>query len=566
LPRIVLACLVAVIALGVGLRFTNLGGKPYWFDETVTSLRVSGLWEEDLYQELGRRPQLFKAGDFLRYQSPQPGTSWRDVVSGLAHEEPQHSPLYYVLSRFWAEAFGGTPAVLRALSAVLSVLALPCAFWLSLELFGSYAIAWLALALFAVSPFEVLQAQTAREYGFWVTATLLSSAALLRALRLRTRGAWLLYGFAMLLAMQTFVFSAFIVAGQAAYVFVVEHVWRAPGKPSQARAPSPGRAPWQSVLRRSALVPFLAAAGLAVLSVVPWLLGIESPAQVESATKWTETPRSPSAMLKAYAAGLVRVFFDINSQSTASRTELGIVAALSLLLAIQLSFGLLVIWRRRHADRGTFLLFLIGGNAVPLVLHDLLLHGQLSAVSRLLAPAYAAIHFVFARSLVQLGAERRRLPIAAVVAAALIGLGIFSDIESARAEVWWNKDPNNLNPRAARVIRAAERPLVITDGWAEDMFSLAYHLDPATPVLGMFLAYQGHPIEAQVDVPLPGDAREIFFFNARSYTPGAFGAWLEKQRAQGLAQPVLTEGDFTVLWKISALDSQRASPTRDVPP
>lgn len=77
--RLALGCLIAVVALGVGLRFNNLGGKPYWFDEVVTSLRVSGLWEEDVYQELGQRPRLFKAGDFQRYQSPQPGTTWRRV-------------------------------------------------------------------------------------------------------------------------------------------------------------------------------------------------------------------------------------------------------------------------------------------------------------------------------------------------------------------------------------------------------------------------------------------------------------------------------------------------------
>src|SRR5690606_19564211 len=93
------ALLLLVMTLGVGLRFSNLGAKPYWFDEVVTSLRVSGLWQRDLHRELDQRPQAFEAGDFRRYQSPQPGTSWTDVVRGLAREEPQHAPLYYVGAR-----------------------------------------------------------------------------------------------------------------------------------------------------------------------------------------------------------------------------------------------------------------------------------------------------------------------------------------------------------------------------------------------------------------------------------------------------------------------------------
>lgn len=532
--RVGLAALIAVVLLGAGLRFTNLGGKVYWFDETVTSLRVSGLWEEDVYQELGRRPELHRAGDFERFQSPQPGTSWQSVVRGLAEEEPQHAPLYYVLSRLWAEAFGGSPAVLRGLSALLSVLGFPCAFWLALELFGSRSLAWLTLALFAVSPFEVLQAQTAREYGFWVTGILLSSAALLRALRLRTRGAWLGYGLCTALAMQTFAFTALVIAGQGVYVLLREHVW--------------------STERRSflhgAVVRFAVAAGAAGLSILPWLAALQSADQVKSATSWTESARPLGDMFKAYAAGLLRLVFDVNAQSGATRPELALAGVLTLLLAVLLGVGARALWLHRKADHGLLLLLIIAGNALPLVLHDLFLHGQLSAVPRLLAPAYAAVHFVLARALLRLYPEERRLPAAPVIAAGLLALGIFSDVQSARAEVWWNKDPNNVNAEVAQVIRAAPEPVLVSDGWAEDMFSLAYLLDPGTPVFGQFLAYIGHPAPPQSNVELPIAAREVFYFNARPYTIGAFAGWLEQQKSLGRAQPLVTRGDHTVLWKV----------------
>lgn len=533
--RVALAALVAVVLLGVGLRFTNLGGKVYWFDETVTSLRVSGLWEEDVYQALGQRPVLHRAADFQRFQSPQPGTTWHDVVRGLAQEEPQHAPLYYVLSRLWAEAFGGSPAVLRGLSALLSVLGFPCAFWLALELFGSSTLAWLTLALFAVSPFEVLQAQTAREYGFWVTGVLLSSAALLRALRVRTRGAWLMYGLATTLAMQTFAFTALVIAGQAAYVLLRERV---------------GSGPERRSLSGGTRLGFAVAAGAALLSFLPWLGALHSTDQLTSATSWSESARPLGDMLKAYAAGLLRLVFDVNAQSGATRPELAFAGGLTLLLVVLLGLGVRALWLHRKHDHGAFVLFVIAGNALPLLLHDLLLHGQLSAVPRLLAPAYAAVHFVLARALVRLHPGERRLPAAPALAAGLLALGIFSDVQSARAEGWWNKDPNNVNGEVARAIAAAPEPVVVSDGWAEDLFSLAYHLDPNTPVFGQFLAYIGHAAPAQTCVELPSATREVFYFNARPYTAGAFATWLDQQKTAGRAQPLVTRGDHTVLWKI----------------
>lgn len=43
------------------------------------------------------------------------------------------------------------------------------------------------MALIAVSPFHVLYAQEAREYSLWTVTILLSSAALLRAMRVKTK-------------------------------------------------------------------------------------------------------------------------------------------------------------------------------------------------------------------------------------------------------------------------------------------------------------------------------------------------------------------------------------------
>lgn len=525
-----LLLLVMVMTLGVGLRFSNLGGKPYWFDEVVTSLRISGLWQRDLHRELDQHPRVFEAGDFRAYQSPQPGTSWGDVVRGLASEEPQHAPLYYVGARAWAQALGSSPGSIRTFTALMSALGLPCAYWFALELFGSGALALAALALVAVSPLELLQAQTAREYGMWTSTFFLSSAALLRALRLQTRGSWVAYGLSSALALHTFVFSAFFLTAQCAYAL---WVLRAGGA------------------RR--LRPFIVAAGLALITILPWLLTLESPEQIEGTTSWSSTSRGTVGLLKAHVAGFSRLFFDLNSQSGSTSRALLLLALLTVVLGAVFALGVATVWRDRRDDRGMLLGLLIAGSALPLIAHDLILQGQLSAAHRFMAPAYAAVHIVFARALVnpRLSLQPRLQRLANGALLATVALGLVSCVAIVRADRWWNKDPNNVNVEVGRVLSASTRPLLVADGWPEDMFSLAYHLDAKLPVVGQFIPYQGAYYAAPpAEPPLPSGHGELFYFNPRPYTPGPFAAWLGSKREAGLAEAVVGDARFTVLWKV----------------
>jgi uncharacterized membrane protein len=38
-----------------------------------------------------------------KYQQINPEKTWLDTVKGLATEEPQLSPLYFILARFWVQ-------------------------------------------------------------------------------------------------------------------------------------------------------------------------------------------------------------------------------------------------------------------------------------------------------------------------------------------------------------------------------------------------------------------------------------------------------------------------------
>jgi len=81
-------------------------------------------------------------------------------------------------------AFGSTPLWTRLLAVGLSLTALPLMYALAFELFASRSVSLIATALLAVSPFFILYAYQAREYGLLSSAILLSSVLFLRAVRL----------------------------------------------------------------------------------------------------------------------------------------------------------------------------------------------------------------------------------------------------------------------------------------------------------------------------------------------------------------------------------------------
>ena len=208
--------IVTLLVLGVFFRFVNLDRKVYWIDETYTSLRISGHTETEFIQQVFDG-HVVNLKELQKYQQPNPEKGLVSTINSLAVESPQHPPLYYVMARFWGQWLGNSPAAIRSLSAIISLLVFPCVYWLCLELFGSLT-GWIAIALIAVSPFHILYAQEAREYSLWTVTIALSSAALLHAIRLKSIRSWVIYAATVALGLYTFIFSIFVIIGHAVYV------------------------------------------------------------------------------------------------------------------------------------------------------------------------------------------------------------------------------------------------------------------------------------------------------------------------------------------------------------
>jgi uncharacterized membrane protein len=285
--------IITLLLLGIFFRFVNLDRKIFWHDETYTSLWISGHSPVEVKQEVFTG-HVVSVEDLHKYQHINPGRNVIDTVKQLGKSDPQHPPLYYVMARLWVEWFGDSVAALRSLSAFISLLAFPCAYWLCLELFKSPLTGWIAVALIAVSPLHVLYAQEARQYSLWTVTILLSSAALLRAMRLKTKASWGIYTATLVVGLYTFLFSGLVAIGHGIYVFATER------------------------FRFSkTVINYLLASFVGLLGFMPWLLVVVANVnKIQGLVGWTSGRKSLFTLLNTWIGNISRIFLDLNFNST----------------------------------------------------------------------------------------------------------------------------------------------------------------------------------------------------------------------------------------------------------
>lgn len=522
---LILGCLVA----GLVLRCVNLSDKVYWYDEAFTFLRISGHTEAEAVQALGTQ-QILDLSAFQPYQRLNPDQGLVDTVRGLAIEEPQHTPLYYGLARLWAEWFGDSITTVRSLSVLASVLALPCMFWLCWELFQSVIAAGLGAAILAVSPFQVIYAQEARPTALWTLTILLTSAALLRAIRVKDRSAWFFYAITLVTSFYSYLFSGFVAIAHTIYVLIVER------------------------LRfTKTLLFFSAALSVSVFLFLPWLLVIAtSSAQVAAVTNWVtvENQFTLITLVKLWAYHLILPFVD--------RGELTIPLGLRLLDALaRWSVRLLIVYSfyllwRREPMRWLFVVLLTSVPALMLTLPDLVYGGKRSIIPRYLVPVYLgfelAVTYGLSRQWSHSGHRWQKLAWQGLTVF-ILAAGLLSSTAIAQTNSWWNKVHNVNVPALAQTINQTTRPLVISDAEISDLFALVHYLDPKVRLLLRPQCYACQFDRSLVDRPyLP--AIPDGFSDAFLYNPRPSEAWLARLQQAPYPVTPLSEGFNRWFWKI----------------
>ena len=464
--------IAVILILGIYLRFINIDHKVYWFDETITSLRIVSYTRGE-FEDLLSNSGTITVEKLQNSQDINPQKNTINLISSLAKDNPEHLPIYFVLLRWWVKLFGNSVTVIRNFSAITSLLIFPCIYWLCRELFGSSLVGWVAISLTATSPILVLYAQEARAYTLFSLVVLLSSIALLRAMRINTKRGWQIYILSLIFALYTHLFSVLVAFGHGLYVILIEKF-----KLTQK------------------LKAYLLASFWGFLGFLPWLILIINHFD---GVGWASKDLPLSNLLKRWFINLGFTFFDIQVGSSDRlfdvkklvfdnytllqlNTIWPYILGLILVLVIYSIYFLI-----KNPPRlvTMFILTLMAVTPICLIIPDLISGGQRSTIPRYLIPAYLGIQlsvaYLLATKLTNF-TNKMEHNFWQIVTVTLISLGIISCGISSQAETWWNKYSSYYDGEVARMINQTKKPLVISN-YSVRLATLGYMLRPDVQVL-----------------------------------------------------------------------------------
>lgn len=540
LPRNWLGFLIiAVLTIGILFRFVNLDGKFYWIDETYTSLRVSGYTEAEMLKQISYN-KITSPSDLQKYQQVNSEKTLSDSLNSLATEDPQHPPLYYVLARFWAQWFGTSVTAMRSLAAVISLLVFPAIYWLAWELFESSAVAWMAIAIFAISPYHILFAQEARQYSLWTLTTILSSAALLRAMRPEANqnpiwlvSHWALYAVTAAMGFYTHLLFVCVAAAHAIYVALIAN--------------------WRDI---KTFIAYYVAALIALIGFMPTLVNtVENLNQIRSTTVWAEQTNL-LRLVSRWVGSLSIAFFDIGIDGSASATQLALIIPAGIAILALVGYAIYFLCRQTPKRVWLMVLLLIATTAIFLALPDILKGGRRSANPRYLVPCYVGIQLAVAYLLSTKISNKcdnlKQQRLWKIVIVSLFCAGIISGGVSSGADSWWNKGSGWLRAEleVAAIVNSASNPLIISDANIAYMMALSYRLQPQVKLLieprCYTSCYKNQELARKKPEPptIPGGFSDLFLYRPSSNLRSA----IDQQNYQ--INPAVSNVDLN-LWKIT---------------
>jgi len=531
-PRWLYFLIIFILVLGIYLRFTNIDRKIYWVDENFTSIRVAGYTIKEIKREL-TSGKILSVEDIQKYQRINSQKGLSDTIKGLAKEESQLTPLYFIFTRFWVNCFGNSVTVTRSISVLFSLLVFPSVYWVCLELFGSSLVGWIAMALIAISPFHILYAQEARPYSLWTATILLSSGAFLRAIRVPRKMSWLLYVITMIIGLYTYLLTGLILIAHGLYLYIVAGC----------------------KITRNFII-YLLASLLIFLAFSPWIVTIiinfDNLANTTSLGLGIVMPVSEliSEWLANISYSLMDfwyyfIYFPSSRFNLFNLFNFNFCQYLIPTLIILIGYSFYFLCRKTSIKIWLFILLLVNVNFLPMAIQDFLLGGYRSTIARYFVPCYLGIHlslaYLFARKIQPLNIHIHYLTNQLwklCFVTILIG-GIISGAISSQAESWWNKIYQYSwdHVLISKIVNQTSHPLLILRLRISDLLPICHQVN--TDVKFQLLT-NGQNIDR-----VPDQFNHIFLFESSRFPVEKFA-----QKQQFHINLVYT-GTKRNLWKLA---------------
>ena len=451
---------IGLLVLGIVLRLTNLDLRPYWYDETYTSLQLSGYDDPEIRAEV--EGKIITAQDLAKYQYPSPDKSVSNTVALIAKKEPQLTPLYFILLRFWVQLFGHSVLITRSFSALLSIMVIAAMYWLCRQLFVSQTTPWIAVSLVAISPFHLLYAQEARPVIMWALTTLLSHIALWRAIRQPTATNWIIFTLATILNLYTYLFSVLVLLGQGIYLLVQER-----GRLSKR------------------LIAFAISSVVSMFCFVPWMLVFVPNLSKANQGNSPSILKAPFLYLARWLRNIGLLFADFSVGEQGTKIVLILYLVIILIFTALVFYAIYFLCTTTERSIWLFIVTAIVVPFLPLILKDLISSGGSSMVTRYLVPTWLGVQIAVAH-LLSSKIEQRTTPYIFWLGGLffVLSLGTMSSLLMSTSQLWWNKAEANLDLQLAKqVINQAKNPLLVTDSYLAFPLSLSHSLSPQVQFL-----------------------------------------------------------------------------------
>lgn len=317
------------------------------------------------------------------------------------------------------------------------------------------------MAIIAISPFHVLYAQEARPYSLWTVLILLSSAALLRTMRLQTTLGWATYGITAVLGLYCYLYFWLVTIGHAIYSITIEGFQL-------------------SKTFRSYLLVSLA--GVLVFALWPLAVVINRPSLHHVSGFWNNSV-SRLHLLNRWSTNFSRIFLDFGFGYPHSLKQAIPQSLVTLSVLLLIGYAIYFLWRQTPIQTWLFVLTLIGVQGIALMLPDLILgRWRLSGEARYLIPSYLgiqlAVAYLLSSKLTSIFVNFWQQKLWQLVTILVISAGVVSCVFSSQAEVWWNKGYSQYDPEVASLINKASQPLVLSDDSPNVVIALSYLLNP----------------------------------------------------------------------------------------
>ncbi|MBD2489185.1 glycosyltransferase family 39 protein [Aulosira sp. FACHB-615] len=515
--------IIVLLVMALLFRFFNLDSKVYSHDETYTSLRISGYTVAEVKQQLFNN-RVISPESLTQFQGVNSQKGLSDTIMSLAKENPQRTPLYFAIARFWLEIFGNSITSIRSLSACISLLVFPAIYWLCRELFPvSLSVSGIAIALAAVSPVYLIYGTEAQEYILWFVIIIINSAALIRALRLESTSGdkstpdqfshWSLYTVTLVLSLYTCIWSILVAIAHGIYVITIA-----------------------GFRFNKAFLAYLSASVVAFFAFIPWLIiGLAKFLQFLISNNEVNSQLPSQPVFPFLLTQFRRIFFDLDMMLDNNYSYL-ILGLLVILVGCAIAFLCLT----ANYQTWLFIVILMLVPSLPLILSALNSGGIEIGSEPYFFPAYLgiqiAVAYLLATQIHNGGLARRR--IWQIILSLLIVTGLVSARVYYQAGTWWNKGVSYDNFQVAQIIHRSSRSLLISDGEEinyGNIFSLSYLLDPTV---------QLKLVKNQIIPKIPDGYTQVFLLNIAD-------TWRQKLATQNQAKINLVYRDeYYSLWEL----------------